>query len=237
VVSSARPPPALSLPSSDVPSPVPLPEPNGYAKSLREEVANAVTHGTGLVLSVGAAPVLVALGVIYGTALHVVAYAIYGATLVLLYAASTLYHAFQRPRVKQALRVLDHAAIYLLIAGTYTPVTLVSLEARWGLTLFGVVWALALAGCVFKVFFTGQFERTSTALYLAMGWVVVLAVGPVLEALPGAAFAWLLAGGLCYSGGVVFYAWERLPYNHAVWHLFVLAGSVCHFVAIAGYVW
>jgi hemolysin III len=206
-------------------------------RRFREEVASAVTHGAGLLLAVGEVPVLIALGVLYGSGVHVAAFSIYGASLVALYAASTLYHAFQTPRLKRLFRVVDHAAIYLLIAGTYTPVTLVSLDGLWGWGLFALVWTLAAVGCVFKLFCTGRFERTSTALYLGMGWAAVLAIGPLLDTLPAAAFGWLLAGGLAYSAGVAFYAWERLPYNHAVWHGFVLAGSVCHFVAIAGYVW
>jgi len=223
-------------PPPRAPEPLAVADPEARRR-LREEVANAVTHGAGLLLAVGAVPVLIALGAVHGTGTHVVAYTVYGVSLVALYAASTLYHAFPWPRLKRILRAVDHAAIYLLIAGTYTPVALVALDGRWGWALFAVVWTLAAAGCVFKVFCTGRFERASTALYLGMGWLAVAALGPITAALPPPALGWLLAGGLAYSGGVVFFVWERLPYNHAVWHGFVLAGSACHYVAIAGYVW
>lgn len=206
-------------------------------RQLREEVANAITHGAGLLLAVGAVPVLVTLGVLFGSARHVTGFLIYGLTLVVLYAASTLYHAIPLPKAKQRLRVFDHAAIYLLIAGTYTPVALIALEGLWGWGLLAAVWTMALCGVAFKLLFTGRFEGVSVAMYLGMGWLAVVAIGPIVEALPMAGLAWLVAGGVSYSAGVFFYRWKQLPYGHAVWHLFVLGGSVCHFVAIAGYVW
>lgn len=206
-------------------------------QAIREEVACAITHGAGLLLAVAAVPVLITLAVLNGSMLHVTAFSLYGSTLVLLYAASTLYHAFREPRVKRVLRIVDHAAIYLLIAGTYTPVALVSLDGPISYALLGGIWTLAFIGIVFKAFFFGRFVRLSVVFYLAMGWMAVLVLEPVLAALPLAACLWLLAGGLFYTGGVVFFAWERLPYNHAVWHLFVLGGSICHFLAIARYVW
>ena len=195
-----------------------------------------VTHGVGLLMAVAAVPVLVVLGALRGTPVHVASFAIYGATLVLVYATSTAYHAAQRPRLKRLFRILDHAAIYLLIAGTYTPVTLISLRGPWGWTLLSLVWVLAVGGCLFKLFFVGRYPALSTTLYLVMGWLVVVAIGPVVESVPAVGLAWLLAGGLSYTVGVVFFTWERVPYNHAVWHLFVIAGSACHYVAMLLYV-
>lgn len=201
----------------------------------REEAANVATHAVGLVASVVGVTALVYLGVVREEALHVASAGLYGATLVALYAASTLYHAFRRPGLKRVLRVLDHCAIYLLIAGTYTPFVLVGLGGTLGWTLFGVVWAMAAAGVVFKVFATGRFAVVSTAAYVAMGWLGVVALGPLVRALPGAALVWLFAGGVAYTAGTLFYH-RKIPYAHALWHVFVLAGSVCHFVAIGLYV-
>ncbi len=203
--------------------------------TVREEAANVATHAAGLLASVVGVGVLVYLGVVREEALHVASAGVYGATLVALYAASTLYHAFRRPGVKRVLRVLDHCAIYLLIAGTYTPFVLVGLGGRLGWTLFGVVWAMAAGGIVFKVFATGRFAVVSTAAYVAMGWLGVVALGPLIRSLSGAAFVWLLAGGIAYTAGTFFYH-RKIPYAHALWHVFVLLGSVCHFVAIGLYV-
>ncbi len=203
----------------------------------REEFASTVTHGLGLGLALVAAAVLMTAAVLRGTALHVLSFGIYSGALVAVYVTSTLYHAVRRPRLKVRFRTLDHIAIFLLIAGTYTPFTMLVLEPAWGWSLFGVVWTLAIAGCVFKVFFTGRFERLSVVLYLGMGWLIVLAAEPMMAVLPAPALLWIVAGGLSYTAGVSFYVWERLPYNHAIWHLFVLAGSACHYAAIAGYVW
>jgi hemolysin III len=187
------------------------------------------------VASVVGVVVLVYLGIARGEALHVASAGLYGATLVALYGASTLYHAFRRPGVKRVLRVLDHCAIYLLIAGTYTPFVLVGLGGRLGWILFAVVWAMAAAGIVFKVFATGRFAVVSTAAYVALGWLGVVAIGPLIRSLSGAALLWLLAGGIAYTAGTFFYH-RKTPYAHALWHVFVLLGSVCHFVAIGLYV-
>ena len=203
---------------------------------IREEVANSVTHGLGLLASIVGVAVLVSLAVERGEGWHVVSAAVYGATLVSLYAASTLYHALKGTRARGVLRLLDHCSIYLLITGTYTPITLVSLRGSWGWALFGTVWALAVAGIFFKVFATGRFGYLSTVAYVLMGWICILALKPMLVLLSPGALALLLAGGLAYTAGTVFYAWERIPYSHAVWHLFVIAGSVCHYLAIALYV-
>ena len=197
-----------------------------------EEIANAITHGIGLLLSIAGFVVLLVLAALRGTAWHIVACSIYGATLICLYAASTLYHAVISPRVKRALRIFDHSAIYLLISGTYTPFLLVSLRGPWGWSLFGVIWGLALVGVLFKFWFVERFAILSTAVYIAMGWLVVIAAKPVITHLPLTAIIWLLAGGLAYTGGVIFFAAKRIPYSHAIWHLFVLAGSICHYFAI-----
>jgi len=197
-----------------------------------EEIANAITHGIGLLLSIAGFVVLLALAALRGTAWHIVACSIYGATLICLYTASTLYHAVISPRVKRALRIFDHSAIYLLIAGTYTPFLLVSLRGPWGWSLFGVIWGLALVGVLFKFWFVERFAILSTAVYIAMGWLVVIAAKPVITHLPLTAIIWLLAGGLAYTGGVIFFAAKRIPYSHAIWHLFVLAGSICHYFAV-----
>ena len=204
---------------------------------LREEVASSLTHGLGLILAIAAVPVLIVLGGLRGSTVHVAGFAVYGSSLVLVYASSTLYHAFQQPRLKHVFRIIDHAAIYLLIAGTYTPVTLLSLDGPPGWTLLSLVWALALLGCIFKVFFVDRYTGLSTTIYLVMGWLVLLVFKPFVASVPPEMFWWIVAGGLCYTVGVVFFVWERLPYNHAVWHLFVIGGSACHYVAMLLYVW
>ena len=198
----------------------------------RWELANALTHGAGAIASAVGAVVLVVLASLNGDAWQIVGSAVFGATLVLLYTASTVYHAVRTPHVKARLKVLDHCAIYLLIAGTYTPFTLVGLRGGWGWSLFGAVWALAVAGVVFKLFFIERFHLLSTALYVAMGWMVVVAAVPMVQRLSPATLAWMVAGGLAYTSGTLFYH-SRRPYAHAVWHLFVIAGSVCHFAAVA----
>ena len=202
------------------------------ARLSGEEIANSVTHGIGLVLSIAGFVVLLVLAILRGTAWHIVACSVYGASLICLYAASTLYHMAISPRLKRGLKVLDHSAIYLLIAGTYTPFLLLNLRGPWGWSLFGVIWGLAFAGVVFKLWFVNHFERVSTGVYVAMGWLVAIAAKPVLAHVPSLTLIWLVAGGLLYSLGVVFYAWKRLPYGHAVWHVFVLGGSICHYFAV-----
>jgi hemolysin III len=197
-----------------------------------EEIANVTTHGIGLLLSIAGFVVLLVLAAMRGTAWHIVACSIYGATLICLYSASTLYHAVISPRVKRVLRIFDHSAIYLLIAGTYTPFLLVSLRGPWGWSLFGVIWGLAVAGVLFKFWFVERFGILSTAVYIAMGWLVVIAARPVITHVPFTALIWLLAGGLAYTGGVIFFAAKRIPYNHAIWHIFVLTGSICHYFAV-----
>jgi hemolysin III len=200
------------------------------ALDRRAELANTLTHGAGAVASLAGAALLISLAALRGDVWSIVGSAVFGTTLVLLYTASTLYHAAERPTIKARLKIFDHSAIYLLIAGTYTPFMLGALRGGWGWSLFGVAWTLAAAGVVFKLFFTGRFNRLSTAIYIAMGWMVVVAIGPMVQRLPLPVLAWLVAGGLAYTAGTAFYHGHR-RYSHAVWHLFVLAGSACHFVA------
>lgn len=202
----------------------------------REEVANSVTHGLGLLASIAGAVVLVLLAAQRSDEWYVASAAIYGGTLVALYAASTLYHALKGTRARGVLRVVDHCAIFLLIAGTYTPVALVGLGGAWGWSLFGVAWGVAAAGIVFKVFAGGRFGALSTAAYVAMGWLCIVAVKPMVVLLSPGALILLALGGLFYTAGTIFYRSEKVPYSHAVWHLFVIAGSVCHYLAIALYV-
>ncbi len=202
----------------------------------REEIANAVTHGLGLALSVAGLVLMVVRSARHSDAWAVTSSAIFGATLVLLYTTSTLYHSFSGEELKRLLRKFDHAAIFLLIAGTYTPFLLVSLRGPWGWSLFGVVWGLAAVGVALKFWFTGRFRVLSTLIYIGMGWLVLAAFRPLLAALPRGGLVLLLAGGLCYTGGAAFYLWKRLPYHHAVWHLWVLAGSGCHWASVFLYV-
>ncbi len=206
--------------------------PEGPAYTRRDDIASAVTHGLGAILSAAGMGVLLALAVLRGDAWRVVSCSIYGASLLLLYLSSTLYHAFPGPRAKRVFQVIDHSAIYVLIAGTYTPFLLVNLRGGWGWSLFAVVWALTAAGIVFQVFFAGRFRLLHTLIYLGMGWLVVVAARPLLGRVPLAGLVLLLCGGLAYSVGVIFYLVRRLPYHHALWHLFVLAGSVLHYLAV-----
>jgi hemolysin III len=200
-----------------------------------EEIANAVTHGVGLLLSCAGLAVLAVYSVLYGSVWHVVACSIYGSTLILLYLSSTLYHAIASPPVKHFFRILDHSSIYLLIAGSYTPFLLVCLRNTLGITLLSILWGLSAAGILFKIFCVGGYEHFSTLLYVAMGWIVVFAVRPMAHALTWRGMAWILAGGLFYTGGVLFYA-SRRRYFHAIWHICVLLGSVCHYFAILFFV-
>ncbi len=195
-----------------------------------------MTHGFGAMLGAVGLVLMVVASARHGDAWHVVSTAIFGATLVLLYTTSTLYHSFSAERVRLLLRKFDHAAIFLLIAGTYTPFVLVTLRGAWGWSLFGVVWGLAVVGVVLKFWFTGRFRVISTLVYILMGWLVMIAIKPLMAALPAGGLKLLVAGGLCYTGGAVFYLWKRLPYHHAIWHLFVLSGSVCHWAAVFFYV-
>ncbi len=201
-----------------------------------EEIFNSVTHGAGALISIVGLVLIIVFSSLYGQATHIVSCTIYGSTLVLLYTASTLYHSFQTPNIKHVLRIIDHSCIYVLIAGTYTPFMLVTVQGALGWTIFGIVWGLTVLGIVFKVFFINRFKILSPIAYILMGWLVILAIKPLFQSLPGGGIAWLISGGLAYTIGTIFYAWKKLPFNHAIWHLFVLAGSVCHFFAIMFYV-
>jgi len=204
--------------------------------SLGEEIANSITHGIGVGLSAAGLTILVILGALYGNAWHVVSFSIYGSALILLYTASTLYHSFQKPKIKRVFKILDHAAIYVLIAGTYTPFLLVNLRGPWGWSLFGIIWGLAIMGIIFKIFFIDRFERLSLLIYLLMGWLCIAASKQMLMEISTGGLFWLMSGGLLYTLGVLFYRWEKLSYNHAIWHLFVLGGSICHYFSILFYV-
>ena len=196
-----------------------------------EEIANSIIHGVGAVLSVAGLLVMVAVAASSGRRLHVLACSIYGVSLVLLYVCSTIYHALTNGRAKRVFRILDHASIYLLIAGTYTPVTMVLLGGAWGWVLLGIVWTLAVLGIAFQCLCIDRLRALSTAVYVLMGWIAIVAIQPLLQVLPWQGFLWLLAGGLLYTSGVAFFVWSR-KYSHAIWHLFVLGGSVCQFVAV-----
>ena len=200
--------------------------------NLREEIANALTHGLAAAAALAGSAVLITLAAIYGDGWQLAGAIVFGVALLLLYTASTLYHAIQHPVVKGRLKVFDHCAIYLLIAGTYTPFTLIGLRGTLGWWLFGIIWTLALAGVVFKLFYTGRFRGLSTAIYVAMGWLVVIAIGPVAAALDAWTLGWIIAGGVFYTLGTFFYMRDSIPYAHAIWHLFCIAGSVCHYVAV-----
>jgi hemolysin III len=200
--------------------------------SFGEEVANSITHGVGWLLSVGGLATLVTFAAITGGALRVASCAVFGATLVLLYAASTLYHALPCEGAKRVFRVLDHSAIFVLIAGTYTPLALVAVGGPWGWSLFGAIWLLAAIGVVLNTAAHGRWRWLSITLYVTMGWLVVIAIQPLVAAVDTGALVLIIAGGLAYTLGLTFYGWRRLPYGHAVWHVFVLAGSVLHYLAV-----
>ena len=204
--------------------------------TLGEEIANSVIHGVGIVLGIAGLGVLTAFASLYGDAWHIVGCSVFGAALIFLYTASTLYHSIPLPRVKAVLRTLDHSAIFVLIAGTYTPFLLVNLRGPWGWSLFGVIWGLALVGIVLRIVRGRRSTLLSVGLDVGMGWAVVAAIEPMLNSVAPGGLLLLLLGGLAYTLGIVFYAWKRLPYHHAIWHGFVLAGSISHFFAILFYV-
>ncbi|RJO64815.1 MAG: hemolysin III family protein [Myxococcales bacterium] len=208
----------------------------GRRYSTAEEIANAVTHGLGAALSIAAIALLATFAGLNGDAWHVVSVSLFGATLFILYLSSTLYHGLRPPRAKNVFMVFDHAAIFLLIAGTYTPFTLVTLRGPWGWTLFGLTWGVAIFGVVFSALSAGRHRWASLAMYLGLGWIVLVAIKPLVESLSAGGLMWMGLGGLCYTAGVIFYVGRRIPFNHAIWHLFVLAGSICHFFAVFWYV-
>lgn len=202
----------------------------------REEIANSVIHGVGIVLAIAGLGVLTAFASLFGGAAHIVGCSVFGTTLILLYTASTLYHSIPGARAKAVLRALDHAAIYLLIAGTYTPFLLVNLRGPWGWSLLAVIWTLAVLGIAVRLRRGRRSKAAAVAFYVGMGWAVVVAIEPLLQHVAPGGVRLLVAGGLVYTSGVVFYLWRRLPYHHALWHAFVLLGSICHFLAVLFYV-
>lgn len=207
-----------------------------HAQTALEERFNAITCGVGFGLSIAALVMLIVSASRAGDAWRIVGASIYGTSLALLFLCSTLYHAISSKKAKGVFEILDHCTIYVLIAGTYTPFTLVTLRGAWGWSLFGAVWALAVLGIVFKAIFISRFRVLSAVVYLLMGWLVVIAVRPLSQHVAAAGIGWLLAGGVIYSAGLIFYAWKTLPFHHTIWHVFVLAGSGCHFVAVLKYV-
>ncbi len=205
----------------------------GYRKlSSGEEIFNSITHGIGTLLSIAGLVLLIVFAAIKGNVWHVVSFSIFGTTLVLLYLSSTLYHSFTKEKVKNVFVRFDHAAIFLLIAGTYTPFLLTALRGVLGWTMFGIIWAVAIAGVVIRSIYLTRFRKLMVVIYLIMGWMFVLAIGPMMNNLPHISVLFLFLGGLMYSIGVVFYAWRNLKYGHGIWHLFVLAGSIMHFFSV-----
>jgi hemolysin III len=202
------------------------------AYTIAEEIAHALTHGVGAIAAIVGLIFMLVWAVSYGDTFHVVSASIYGASLILLYLASTLYHAFPWPRIKAFFQQMDHAAIYVLIAGTYTPFALVNLRGPWGWSLLGVVWGIAVVGVIMEVAMKERKKWLSLSLYLGMGWMALIMIKPMIDSVEPGGLWLLLAGGLAYTFGVIFYVWKSLRFHHAIWHLFVLAGSVLHFFSV-----
>ena len=203
--------------------------------TIGEEIFHSITHGIGSGLSIAGLTLLLVLAILFGDVYQIVSLSIFGASLVLLYLSSTLYHGFQQPRVKHIFKIFDHASIYLLIAGTYTPFLLIGLGGSTGWTFLFIVWGIALFGVIFKVLFIERFQVLSVVTYLLMGWLCVFIFREMVASIPLGAIIWLAIGGLFYTVGVIFYALQKIPYMHAVWHFFVLGGSLCHFIAVLLY--
>lgn len=201
-------------------------------QSLREEVINSLTHGLGLLFSIVAISLLITFSVLNGTAIHIVSSAIFGGSFLLLYTFSTLYHAIQHPETKSILRIFDHISIYILIAGSYTPFLLVAIGGFWGWVGFGVIWSFALGGLLYKIFLRYRFPRLSLIIYLGMGWMAVFFIKPLIENVDANILWLLLGGGLSYTIGTIFYANTRMRYSHGIWHIFVLGGTIFHFIAV-----
>ena len=209
-------------------------EESSYHKpyKLREEIVHSATHGIGMVMAVAGLGLLISYANTFGSARHIVGCSIFGGALIILYTAFTLYHGIPYPKAKKVLRIIDHSAIYLLIAGTYTPFALVNLYGSWGWTLFGVVWGLALLGIILQFSPLRHVTSVRLILYLTMGWAALAVIKPLAASVPRTALLLIMSGGLTYTAGVVFYLWRRLPYHHAIWHIFVLSGSILHYLAV-----
>ena len=201
-----------------------------------EEKINIFSHAIAFILSIVALPLLIIRATLYGDIWHIVSFSIYGASLIILYTASTLYHSAKKSELRKRLKIFDHASIYVLIAGTYTPFTLVTLHGTLGWMIFGITWGLALTGIILKLFFTGKYKLISTIMYVLMGWVIVFAIKPLIDSLPFDGFLWLSAGGISYTIGAVLYSIKKIKFNHAIFHIFVLIGSFCHFMSVFFYV-
>lgn len=206
-----------------------------YYSELEEKI-NVISHAIGLLLSITALALLVVRAGLYGNIWHIVSFSVYGLSLIVLYSASTFYHLSKTENIRKKLNIWDHSSIFILIAGTYTPYSLVSLNGVVGWTIFGVIWALAIAGVILKIFFIGRLEILSTIMYIAMGWLIVLAIKPLISALVMEGLVWLFAGGIFYTVGAIFFSIEKIKFNHAIFHIFVLAGSICHFISIYFYI-
>ncbi len=200
--------------------------------TVGEEIANSISHGIGTLLSIAGLIVLIVIAALHGNAWHIVSFSIFGSTLIILYLASTLYHSLTNPSAKIVFKKIDHSAIFLLIAGSYTPFMLVNLRGAWGWSIIGIIWALAIAGIVLKFCCISKFPKISVALYLFMGWLSIIAFKEMINNIPHLSIILIIMGGLSYTVGVIFYIWRKLPYNHAVWHIFVLSGSVFHYFAV-----
>ncbi len=204
--------------------------------SVTEEIWHAVTHGVGLALSIAGLTILVAYATLQGSTLAIISSAIFGTTLIVMYGSSTLYHAITHTKIKKIFQQFDHASIYFLIAGTYTPITLLTLGGAWGWSIFSVVWSAAIVGIFLKFTYPGRFEKLSLMLYLLMGWIIIIATEPLLSNMKSGGLWLLLSGGLSYTIGIIFYVWDKLTFNHAIWHLFVLGGSILHFFMVLIYI-
>ncbi|MBF0230505.1 MAG: hemolysin III family protein [Desulfamplus sp.] len=201
-----------------------------------EEKINIISHAVGLIASIVALVFLILHANLYGDVRHIVSFSVFGASLIILYAASTLYHSAGKSRLRNRLNIFDHASIYVLIAGTYTPFTLITLNGKTGWVLFCIVWGMALIGIILKFFFTGKYDLISTIMYVLMGWIIVFAIKPLMNNLPSEGLLWLFAGGISYTVGAVLYSIDRIQFNHAIFHIFVLIGSFCHFMSVFFYV-
>ena len=204
--------------------------------SHTEERINIVSHAIGFVMSIVALVLLVRYASIYGNAWHIVSFSIFGVSLMVLYDASTVYHSAKNPHFRRKMRIVDHASIYILIAGTYTPFTLVTLNGFAGWMIFGITWCMAVTGIILKLFYTGKYDAVSTLMYVFMGWIIVFAIEPLIDNLSSDGLFWLVAGGMAYTTGAILYSIKKIKFNHAIFHIFVLAGSFCHFVSVYFYI-